>query len=664
MARAKKLPAFRVHYLLCLAGLFLAINIVLRLALKLAFPEALPMAAQSFPSLLKGTLNDLATLPYILIIPATLILLPTRKFLNRPMGRFFCIFILFVYSTVFIFTAFSEYFFWDEFGSRFNFIAVDYLIYTTELMQNMVESYPLVPLLTAVFLLAVAATALLWRRLKKNPEPLLPASVPTFWKLRLASLGGIYALAGLLFLAFTPFSVENDRPWNEYAKNGTYEIFSAYLHNELDYRAFYPTMGTKEAFAKMRGELNMGDSYGLEVRPAGLSIKYNAGNVLPDSGLARYVEAARQEQRPNVILVLMESMGQSRLGENTPSLTALAAEGLSFSRMMSTGTRTVRGIEAVMLSVPPTPGNSIVRRPDNHALFTLGSLFRQRGYDMDFIYGGLGYFDNMNAFFDGNGYHAVDKFNFNPQSKTFSNAWGQCDADLYTESLLRADLSHKSGKLFHQVLLTTSNHRPFTFPEGKIDRQQGSRSSAINYADYAIGQFMQEARTKPWFENTIFVFIGDHPSSIAGKTEVPADAYGVVCVLYGPKFFQPEQVDTLCSQIDLAPTLLSSLNWNYPSQFFGTDARNQARENGRAWISTYQLLGFRTNDALVVLRPDGTAETTSLSKSSPVERESDIVERAVASYQCAYDLFNNKKMKEQAVMLAKPHNAPASAHGS
>lgn len=640
---------FRCRYLVYLAFLFLAVNLVARLVLQSGFQAALPFTPEMFPGLLKGALNDCAALSFVLLLPAALILLPTDKFLQRRLGKIYAFLIIFIFSATFIFSAVAEYFFWDEFSSRFNFIAVDYLIYTTEVMQNILESYPVFRLLSGVLVLAFGVTILLWKRLRRVLPQTTPRACDNFsckgsLRGRFATLGALYAAAALVFFAFTPFAVPQNRFWNEYARNGVYELFSAYFNNQLDFRAFYKTMNTSEAFALVQGEVTDANKIFAPVK---------------GENLLRMVAAEGPEKKPNVIVVIMESMGSRWFGEDTPNLEALAGNGLCFSNMMSTGTRTVRGIEAIMLSVPPTPGNSIVRRPDNEQLFTLGTMFRERGYDRDFIYGGIGYFDNMNAFFAGNGYTVTDKLDFAPQSNTFSNAWGQCDEDLYSESLRLADRSFQMGKPFHQVLLTTSNHRPYTFPTGKVDKAQGSRRAAVNYSDYAIGQFIQQAKEKNWFDNTIFVFIGDHPSSIAGKTEVPADAYGIVCVLYGPQFFQQKKIDTLCSQIDLAPTLLASLGWEYPSQFFGANALRLPKEDGRAWISTYQSLGFRTNDQLVVLKPDKSATITQIgaadktgdgygTKGKP--KEDVLVARAVASYQCAYDLFINKHMKESIVM--------------
>lgn len=642
----------RLYYLALLSFLFLITNFITRIVLQTAFPDMIPFSGEMFPGLLKGLINDVGTLFFVLLLPAILLLLPKDSFMKKRVGTIYTAVIFLIFSLTFIFNAFAEFFFWDEFGSRFNFIAVDYLIYTTELVQNIVESYPLFWLLAAVFILSIAATYLMLnilRRIPKYKAPYTeyPQDKKTFGK-RLTLLGSLYLAAFLMFTFFSPLLGSQSRFWNEYAKNGVYELFSAYLNNQLDYRAFYKTMQPSQAFSLMQAE----------VRDASPALEPSSGH-----NLIRMVDSQPPETRPNVIIVIMESMGSKWLGEYTPNLQSLAASGLSFSNMMSTGTRTVRGLEAVMLSIPPTPGNSIVRRPDNDNLFNLGTVFRQNDYDLSFIYGGVGFFDNMNAFFEVNHYSVTDKLDFDAANKTFSNAWGQCDEDLYAQSLTQADKSHAAGKLFQQVLLTTSNHRPFTYPEGKVSLEPGSgRRGAIQYSDYAIGEFMRQARTKPWFDNTVFVFVGDHPSSIAGRTEVPADAYGIVCIMYGPKFFQPETIDTLCSQIDVAPTLLTGLGWGYRSQFFGTDVRTLPKEDGRAWISTYQLLGYRTNDRLVVLKPGEQVEVSAINPLFPelapggAGRPSDelLVGKAIASYQCAYDLFVSRNLKETSLLAYMP----------
>ena len=646
----------RLYYIGLLAVLFIVVNVCTRLVLLIAFPDTLALPGALLPALAKGLVNDTATLGFVLPLPALLFLLPPDAFLQKTSGRVYTAALFFICSLVFIFTAFSEYFFWDEFSARFNFIAVDYLLYTNEVVHNIMESYPMVPLLGAVLAVSVLATFVVmksvWRIQAKLEALLASERQQKTLASRLAALGGVFVAGVLLVMFFSPATVRSNSLWNEFAQNGIYELFSAYRNNQLDYRAFYKTMDKAEAFALVQ----------KEIRDA-------SPNFIPPAGnnLLRAVAAGPEEKKPNVIVVVMESMGSKWLGEYTPNLNQLAAGGLSFTNMMSTGTRTVRGLEAVMLSVPPTPGSSIVRRPNNEHLFSLGTVFAENGYDLSFVYGGYGFFDNMGAFFSANNYNTVDKSAFAPENKTFANAWGQCDEDLYTQSLTLADASHSAGKLFQQVLLTTSNHRPFTYPDGKVAIPSGTgRRGAVQYTDYAIGEFMRVARTRPWFDNTIFVFIGDHPSSIAGKTEVPADAYGIVCILYGPQFIQPQIVDTLCSQIDLAPTLLTSLGWGYTSQFFGTDARTLSKNEGRAWISTYQLVALRTNESLVVLKPGRQVEASAIAPLFPGSTYGagpslpEVTQRAIASYQCAYDLFVGKELTESTVHAHAPVTKAAS----
>ena len=145
-------------------------------------------------------------------------------------------------------------------------------------------------------------------------------------------------------------------------------------------------------------------------------------------------------------------------------------------------------MEALTLALPPTPGRSLIKRPRNENLFTLGSVFRSRGYDTAFIYGGFGYFDNMNYFFGNNGYRVIDRTSPGADI-TFANVWGACDEDLFRWTMREADASFAANKPFHFFVMTTSNHRPFTYPEGKIDlpSKESGRSGAVKYSDFAIG---------------------------------------------------------------------------------------------------------------------------------------------------------------------------------
>lgn len=175
----------------------------------------------------------------------------------------------------------------------------------------------------------------------------------------------------------------------------------------------------------------------------------------------------------------------------TPYLDHAGNQSVFFTNIYATGTRTVYGLSAITLSMPPIPGNSIVRRPNNENMFSLGSVLKSKGYTNQFLYGGFGYFDNMNYFFHHNGHDIIDRSDFSDDEITFSNAWGVCDEDLFNKALSEADKLYNNNLPFFQFIMTTSNHRPFTFPEGKIDLPLYQRESAVKYTDYAIGNFFK-----------------------------------------------------------------------------------------------------------------------------------------------------------------------------
>ncbi|MFI4983830.1 MAG: LTA synthase family protein, partial [Rickettsiales bacterium] len=295
----------------------------------------------------------------------------------------------------------------------------------------------------------------------------------------------------------------------------------------------------------------------------------------------------------------------------------------------------------------PTPGNSIVRRPNNENLFSLGSVLAKNDYDLKFLYGGYGYFDNMNYFFAHNHFQTIDRANLTSSEVTFANAWGVADEDIYQRAIKEADTAYANKHNFLYFVMTTSNHRPFTFPPGRIDIASGSgRSGAVKYTDYAIKTFIESARSKPWFDNTIFVITADHCAGSSGKTDLPIERYHVPLLIYAPKILKAREIDNLTSQIDVAPTILGLLGVSYESRFYGTDALNNPAH--RAFISTYQKLGYLANSKLMVLGPkfDNKVYSINGGEQTLVENGQDHLDEGISYYQTAYHLYANNLMKE------------------
>ncbi|MFH1496528.1 MAG: LTA synthase family protein, partial [Verrucomicrobiota bacterium] len=540
-----------------LLGWALLVGTGTRLALWIQAGDNLPPSSRLALAFVWGAVADAATALVLLAPVAVLLALPPARFFQRTWARGMAHAGIIVYIAATLFVAVAEVFFWDEFGVRFNFIAVDYLIYTQEVLGNIRESYPM-GLILGGLALVTAVIYLLWVR-GGRVDRCLDASPSPFdrWRDGTAWLLGAGVAGAFVALAPTP-----DFP-NAYAvelvKNGPAAFVEAFRANQLDYERFYPVQPIDAAFAQVRGELGL---------PAG------------PRDLLRTVAGRQPERRLNVIQITVESLSAeflTRYGQKrglTPNLDALVSRSLVFDRLYATGNRTDRGMEALTLSVPPTPGRSLIKRPDNENLFTLGSVLAARGYATAFLYGGYGYFDNMNYFFGQNGYRIVDRAAVPKSEVTFANAWGACDEDLLRWTLREADRDHAAGTPFFHFVMTTSNHRPYTYPEGRIDlpSKVSRRAGAVKYTDYAIGEFLRAASTHPWYRDTVFVIVADHCASSAGKTNLPVNRYHIPMLIFAPGGqIAHGVVDTLCSQIDYAPTLLGLLGGDYPSRFFGRD---------------------------------------------------------------------------------------------
>ncbi len=616
--------------------LFLGFSLLTRLTLLvLAWPNldgGLRVLIKMFAA---GLLYDCAAFSYAGGALALYLLVLPEKIYAASWHRLLVYGAFFAAAFLLAFNLAAEYYFFYEFGVRYNFIAVDYLVYTHEVLGNIRESYNLTVVLPLVTVGAAAALWLFGRRLAYSfAQPL------TFRRRLAAALPVILAPVLCFFLLDGRFAqVSKNEYANEVAMNGLYAFGSAFINNELDYDKFYASIDENQVFKNLRSDLA---APGTEFSGAPMDI-------------ARKVKARGAFRKLNVVVVVGESLSGEYLqafgavkGAGTvPNLDALAGKSLFFKRFYASGTRTVRGLEAITLSIPPLPGESIIKRPDNANFFSWGSVMRDLGYTNKFIYGGYGYFDNMNSFFSGNGFGIVDRANFSKDEITFANIWGVCDGDLFAKTIKEADADFKSGKPFFYLLMTTSNHRPFTYPDGKIDIPPSthSRTGALKYADYAIGELLKEARTKPWFKDTVFIFTADHCANSAGKTEIPVYNYHIPLLIYSPAHIKPAVVGTLTAQVDMAPTVLGLLNASYESHFFGRDILD-GKPEGRAFLSTYQKIGLLKEGRLAVLGPKKYLKSYKWDESAMtitgVPEDKVLEDEAVSFYQGANYLYKKR----------------------
>jgi phosphoglycerol transferase MdoB-like AlkP superfamily enzyme len=576
-------------------GLYLAAFSLLRIVLVVLYATPEERGLKSLGLVfLTGLRFDVAATAWILLpMLLWLSLLPERLYRSRVHRVALAAVFILAWSAQ-VFFLFTEYYFFDEFKVRFNGVAVEYLIYPHEVLNNIRDSYPVAPIVALCLATGIGLFLLVrsrWARAWSEPVP---------WRARVTSLGLIAAAmaAVTLSLSLERARFSRDRVLNELAGNGPYSFVHAAYTHYLDFPAFYLTLPRREAYLRARHLLG---EPGKTFRPA--------------ESIQRHVDGDPRRPRRNVVIFLEESFGSEFWGalgrpgaSLTPAMDALSREGLLFTHLYASGNRTVRGMEGVLSSFPPLPGNSIVRRDLSDHVETLARLLKRDGYDTVFLYGGRGVFDGMKGFALANGFDRfVEQKDF--PHPVFSTIWGVSDEDLFQRAIGEFHRLHGTGRPFFATVLSVSNHKPFTYPAGRIpeDPQRRRREHAVRYADWALGQFFRQVRKEPFFGDTIFIVVADHGARVYGSLRIPVHSYEIPMLVVGPGI-GPGRIGTLGCSLDVAPTVLGLIGRPYETVFFGRDLLRDPPRNARALIHHDLDIGILEGDTLAVLQPNKTAE--------------------------------------------------------
>jgi phosphoglycerol transferase MdoB-like AlkP superfamily enzyme len=456
--------------------------------------------------------------------------------------------------------------------------------------------------------------------------------------------------AGLAVLLTQTISLEGtrfspDRTLNEIANNGSLSfVCAAWTHN-LDYAPFYRTISRVDAYARVRKLLTspraafVGDEFSIRRRVAG--------------------DPARP--RLNVVLILEESLGSEFFGclgrqeTLTPEMDSLAMqEGILFTNIYACGNRTVRGFEGVFSSFPPLPGDSIVKRDRSENVESLARVLKRDGYNTLFLYGGRGVFDGMRSYALNNGWDRfIEQKDF--KNPTFATIWGVSNEDLFARGIEESRKLAEAGEPFFTTMLTVSNHKPYTYPRGRIpddpEQPKPTRAKAVKYTDWCLGEFFRNVKRESFWTNTIFVMVADHGARVYGSQEIPIDSYEIPWMILGPAVVkEPLRIGTLGSSLDVAPTLLGMLGRPYESLFFGRDLFNDPPAEGRVVLNHNRSIGMYADARMVVLGLkktvhyyEGDPQKTELTPVAEGDPEfAELEKNATAIYQVADELYMNR----------------------
>ena len=371
--------------------------------------------------------------------------------------------------------------------------------------------------------------------------------------------------------------------------------------------AIYEQYRDAKGGAANYGKMDENEALRIVVEYAGLEGKVDLQSSSPT--MHDQVATRRLDRPLNLVIILEESLGAEFVGslggkDLTPNLDALADEGIWFERLYATGTRSVRGIEAIVSGFPPTSKRSVVKLTETQKdFFTIANVLQNQNFQTSFIYGGSAHFDNMRRFFLNNGFQTViDQKDFeNPQ---FVSTWGVSDEDLFLKA--HEYLSNQGEQPFFSLVFSSSNHKPFEIPAGKVETRtgpEGPREMAVAYADYALGRFLEMARASNYWDNTVFLVVSDHNSRVKGAHLIPIERFHVPGVILGDGI-EPRRVPGITSQIDLLPTLLSLMGVDSRHPAIGRDLTRPEyyQGGGRAQLQYHGIQGWLVDGKVVIMQ--------------------------------------------------------------
>lgn len=351
---------------------------------------------------------------------------------------------------------------------------------------------------------------------------------------------------------------------NQLGLNPTFFLIRSIIENSKKHISANNLLSTEAALSYTQKELNI-----------------PIGQELP-SPLFRRVSGDSNARDINVVFILMESMSANLLEEKngslTPYLNELKNESYYFSNFYSAGNHTNHGVAASLFGLPSLFDKNMMKNVEIPKCDGITNELEKKGYSTLFFVTHESQYDNMNAFLLENGIQKMYAQEDYPRSKVV-NGFGVQDDYLFEFAFDKLNAQAKENKPFFATILTISNHPPYVVPEKYKNRSDKPEEQIVAFADDAIKQFMDKVKLEEWYNNTIFVILGDH-GKIVGKPiyDMPLAYNHIPLIIHSPLLLDsPKTITNLGGQVDVFPTVMGLLNYSYTNNTLGLDILKQKR---------------------------------------------------------------------------------------
>ena len=403
--------------------------------------------------------------------------------------------------------------------------------------------------------------------------------------LRVASTHAMYFFLSAITICLCVFGIRGRTGYNPIKISQAYYCDDAFLNQLGINPAFNLLTSALDDMRKENRDLHLmpyPTAVSMARESLGITGKCDSMHVL-----RRYIDnpsstANPTAQKKNVVVILMESMSASLLqtfGQPqrlTPTLDSLYNHSMAFSHCYSAGIHTNHGMTASLYSFPALMFRNLMKGTVTPRRDGIPTVLKQQGYHNMFFMTHEAQYDNMKAFFATNGYDDIYAQEDYPKEEVV-NSFGVSDHFLFDYAFNKINNQAATGKPFFATLLTISNHPPYVIPEWFKPKTKEPETQIVEYADWAIGNFLSKARKQSWYNNTVFVILADH-GKLVGKVsgELPESYNHIPLLIFGPGV-ENKRVDKLANQVDLMPTLMSLLGISYQYDGFGIDQTKDER---------------------------------------------------------------------------------------